>query len=405
MSSEQGWIKENEPWLLPFLYLFGRIILFLTLIPYGYYGIGDLSVYREWTALPGWPYLDYWVEYPPLFPFLSEILFRMAGEQSFLYDFLVALVLAFAGSVILYLFQKITSRLYGDSAGQIRSLTLFGIMVVLPYTWWYADVITLALMMAGIWSLLEKKDKLAGLWIGLGMLAKWFPVFLLPALFRYRPLKNLLLISGIAITIVSIVFGILFVVSPQMTRASLLTQTGRASWQTVWALIDRNLTTGAYLTTEQRLDPSQYLQITGNPAVIPPSLTLFVFGGIGVGLLLKRNRFDDLSLVAAIGITWSLFLLWSPGWSSQWVLYVIPLVLLTLSLPHALSWILGFVLINILEFPFLLGRGLADHIWIVIILRVFLIVIIQIIWAKEIINKTPMQHKYDFKNTHDSLRL
>jgi hypothetical protein len=173
-----------------------------------------------------------------------------------------------------------------------------------------------------------------------------------------------------------------------MTKASLLTQTGRTSWQTVWALVDGNLSTGAYLTTEQRLDPSLYLQMTGNRGVIPPSLTLFVFGGIGVGLLLKRNRFDDLSFVATIGIIWSLFLLWSPGWSSQWALYLLPLVLLTLSLPQAFPWILGFIFINIIEFPFLLGRGLENYIWIVIFLRVFLIIIVLIVWSIKIIQNT-----------------
>ncbi|GAP11486.1 4-amino-4-deoxy-L-arabinose transferase [Bellilinea caldifistulae] len=380
MASDQEWIKENKHYLLPFLFFFSRIILFLTLVPYGYYGIGDLDVYREWTALPGWPYLDYWVEYPPLFPFLSEILFRVVGEQSFLYDFLMALVLAFAGAVTLFLFQKIASRLYDDRVSQIRSLILFGILVVLPYTWWYADLITLALMMAGIWSILEKKDKFAGLWIGLGMLAKWFPVFLLPALIRQRSLKNIFQLTSIALVVVLIVFAILYVVSPEMTTASLMAQPARSSWQTIWALMDRNLTTGAYLTTEQRLDPVQSTIPTRNPPVVPPLLTLPIFCGIGIILLAQQSQTSDFNYLMNIGVVWILFLLWSPGWSSQWVLYILPLLLLTLPLSTGVLLSLLLVTINLIEFPFLLGRNVPASLWVLVPIRTLMLIIMLILW-------------------------
>ncbi|MFN7036133.1 MAG: glycosyltransferase 87 family protein [Bellilinea sp.] len=380
MTSEQEWIQRNNRYLLSFLFFFSRIILFLTLVPYGYYGIGDLIVYREWTALPGWPYLDYWVEYPPLFPFLSEILFRIAGEQSFLYDFLMALVLALAGSVTLYLFQIIASQLHGESAGQIRSLVLFGIFAVLPYTWWYADSLILLLMMAGIWSVIQKKDKQAGLWIGLGILAKWFPLFLLPALIHQRPLKNILKTSGIALTLVLVVFAVLYGISPEMTMASLSAQPGRSSWQTVWALIDGNLTTGAYLTTEQRLDPSQSAFRIGNPPVIPPLLTLPVFCSIGIILLARRSQPSNSNFLLNVGVVWIIFLLWSPGWSSQWVLYLLPLVLLTLPIGMGVLFSLGLVTIHVIEFPFLLGRYLTQSLWITIPIRILLLIIILIQW-------------------------
>ncbi|GIV65847.1 MAG: hypothetical protein KatS3mg047_0240 [Bellilinea sp.] len=383
MLCDKEWIKHNQPYLLPFLYLFSRIVLFLTLVPYGYYGIGDLVVYREWTALAGWPYLDYWVEYPPLFPFLSEILFRIAGEQSFVYDFLMALVLAFAGSLSLHLFQKIASRLYGDATSQIRTLILFGILVVLPYTWWYADSLTLLLMMAGIWSLIERKEKLAGFWIGVGILLKWFPVFLLPALFRQRNFKDIFLISTIALLVVLIVFAMLYAISPEMTAASLKAQPNRSSWQTIWALMDGNLTTGAYLTTEQRLDPAQSTLRTGNPPVVPPLLTLPIFCGIGIILVARRPQPSDDNFLANIGIVWSLFLLWSPGWSSQWVLYILPLVLLTFTLNKGFVFSICLILVNLIEFPFLLGRHISETFYILIPIRVWLLVIMLSYWGRK----------------------
>lgn len=365
--------------------------MFLALFPYGYYGIGDLIVYREWTALPGWPYLDYWVEYPPLFPFTSEILYRITGGQEFLYDFLLALLLALAGAVTLYFFHETARLLHGTQNGNFRALILFGVMATLPYTWWYADPIPLVFMMAAIWAILKHKDFSAGIWIGLGMLAKWFPLFLLPALFRQRPAKKILLIGSISFLMVGAVFITLYATSPAMTRASLMAQPGRTSWQTIWALIDGNLTTGAYLTTEQRLDASQSNAMSGNPPVISPLITFFVFGATGIGLLLRRRQASDLAFVSNSGIVWALFLLWSPGWSSQWVLYLLPLILLTFPISKGILFCLGLVIVNMIEFPFLLGRQMTETLWVLIPIRTLAIIMVLFYWVREneITNEDP----------------
>ncbi len=380
MASDQEWIKQNKGFLIPFLYLFCRIILFLSLVPYGYYGIGDLQVYREWTSLTGWPYLNYWVEYPPLFPFLSEGLYRLSAGQDFLYDFLIALVLALAGAASLYYFYRIAREVHDEQSSRIRTLVLFGVMVTLPYTWWYADSITLFFMMAGIWAIVTQKDHLAGIWIGLGVLAKWFPLFLLPALFRQRSIKRIMVIGSIALLLAGVIWLVLFVVSPDMTRAALLSQLGRSSWQTVWALIDGNMTTGAYLTIEQRLDPSQSMVSTGNPPVIPPLLTLLIFSMIGIAILIRRSQPTSFNYISNIGVIWLLFLLWSPGWSSQWVLYLLPLVLLLLPIGKGVLLCLGLVMVNVIEFPFLLGRHLTDSLWVLIPVRVLMLVILLAYW-------------------------
>ncbi|MCX7975770.1 MAG: hypothetical protein N2646_01740 [Bellilinea sp.] len=388
MLSDKEWFKQNEHLLIPFLYLFSRIVLFLTLVPYGYFGIGDLQVYREWTALPGWPYLDYWVEYPPLFPFLSEIIYRISGNQDFIYDFLMALVLGFAGAATLYFFGLIAQKLYNETSSRVRLLILFGFMVTLPYIWWYADSTTLFFMIAAIWAIISNRDRLGGIWIGLGILSKWFPVFLLPALYRQRSAKRIFTISTIAILTVAAIFVGLYLIAPEMTRASVLSQPGRSSWQTVWALIDGNLTTGAYLTTEQRLDPSQSTFRTGNPPVVPPLLSFILFALIGIAILFRRIPSTHLNYLTNIGLVWILFLLWSPGWSSQWVLYLLPLVLLTFPVDQGILWCLALVTVNIIEFPFLLGRQIMLSLWILIPFRFLLYIIIFRQWV--IMTKTAM---------------
>jgi len=44
--------------------------------------------------------------------------------------------------------------------------------------------------------------------------------------------------------------------------------------------------------------------------------------------LLQSQAGGDRQKLALVGWCWCLFLLWSPGWSPQWLLYLLPLVLL-----------------------------------------------------------------------------
>lgn len=372
---------------MPFSYFFSRIILFLALIPNDYYGFGDLPVYYEWTALSGWPYLDYWVEYPPFFPFLSELFFLLASGRVFLYDFLICIILALAGSGTIYSFQKIAHHLYEQSVARWRSVIFFGLMLILPYTWWYVELFTVFWVLAGIWWIISNRQLLAGIGIAAGILSKWFPLFIVPALFRYYPLRQFIKVTLTAITIVSVVIVMLFIISPDMTLASLKAQPGRSSWQTLWALLDGNLTTGAFLFTEDRLYPEIAGVARGNPPLIPPALTFLFFGAIGVWLLVKRNRFDDSSLIAFTGITWSLFLLWSPGWSPQWILYLLPLILLSFPLSKAYLISLSLVGLSIFEWPFMLTRHIFASLWLIVPLRIIFLSLLIVLWTPQIISR------------------
>lgn len=382
-----NWYQHNQVWIFPFLYLVSRMILFIALMPFGYYGFGDLPVYYAWTALPGYPFFSYWVEYPPLFPFLSELLFTLAGEQRLIYDFLMGMVIAAAGMGMMIVFRNIAIHVFGDQEGQPRSLIFNFILLFLPYTWWYAEPIMVLLLLVGIWLVLQQKDSLAGMWIGIGILSKWFPLFLLPGLFRFHSWKRMLKISLIAAGLTTLVFGILWILSPEMTSASLISQPARSSWQTIWALLDNNLTTGGFLTIEDRLYPQTAGIPRGNPAVISTNLTLILFGLLGLFFMWKRNTFDDLSYIAFVGITWAIFLLWSPGWSPQWMLYLIPLILLTLPLSQGLLITIVFMLLTFVEWPLLLSRELFQALWIIAPLRIILLSCLIWLWYRQTIQR------------------
>ncbi len=382
MTDQPDWAPKNLYWLLPFVYFFSRIIIFLATVPYSFYGFGDFTVYYRWTVLPGWPFLNYWMEYPPLFPFLSETIYRLTGSSEFLYDFVLNILLAIAGAMTILLFYRIAAKLYGEKAGLFNMVIFFAFFSFLPYTWWYYDLIPVCLMMAGIWMVINQRDTAAGIWIGLGILAKWFPLFLLPGLLGHRPLKSFLKTALIAVGMTGIVFAALYLAAPTMTKASLLSQPSRSSWETIWAMIDGNQTTGAFVLPQDRFHPEEANIPRGNPAVISTNITLAVFCVIGLWLLWRRKNFSPRGYIAFTGITWALFLLWSPGWSPQWILYLIPIMLLTLPMQKGVLITMGLIALTIFEWPFLLMRSFFESLWIIAPLRMLILIILIIQWAR-----------------------
>jgi hypothetical protein len=372
----------QEEILPPLLYFLGRIMLFLALVPNSYVGTGDLPEYRAWAALPGWPYIHYWSEFPPLFPLMNAGLFKLAGGQTFQYYLLLSLVLALAGSACLLLFRKIAGRVFDASEARIRTWVYLALILPLPYTWWYFDLLPLAFMLVGTWWMLEDHSWRSGWAVGMGMLLKWFPGLLLASAVRFRKKTWAGKAALCAFGVVIAVLAALYLLSPQMTLASLKAQPTRSSWETAWALLDGNLTTGAFLQVNDRLDPSIAGIPRGLPAKIPTYLTLLPFAALGGWLFWRTRLQTDRSLVSFLGLTWIVFLTWSPGWSPQWILYLIPLILLTYSFKAALYGSSLLILLALVEWPTLLAHAAFEGLWLVVPLRLALFAWLAFRWYR-----------------------
>jgi hypothetical protein len=284
------------------------------------------------------------------------------------------LVLALAGAACLILFERIAARTWGSVQAERRTWLFLALLLPLPYTWWYFDLVPLAFLLLGTLYLMEGKSWRSGLAVGVGMLLKWFPGFLLAVAWRYRKPGAAGRVTAAAFGLTALVLGGLYLVSPQMTGASLRAQTSRSSWQTAWALLDGNMTTGAFLLLEDRLDPAIAGIPRGKPAVIPTMLSLIPFAGLGAWLFWRSRAQTARALVAFLGLTWVVFLAWAPGWSPQWILYLLPLILLTLPFRTALYGAGGLILVALLEWPTLLAHAVFDGLWLVVPLRLLLFI-------------------------------
>lgn len=367
---------------LPILFFAGRILFFLALLPTDIHGMGDFTNYFSVASLPGLPFFNYWTEYPPIFAFVISFIKLASQGNQFLFDFILYFIVTICGALSIWLFSKIANHLQTDQKDLVfKSVLYFGFLSFTSYSWWYFDLVVVTIMLWTIHLLLNRKEKAIGLWLGIGILSKWFPILLVPAIFLYENKKKFLRITLIAIGLVVFVWLCLFIYSPDLTIASLKSQPSRSSWETIWALLDGNLVTGAFIPIEDRLDPSLINQNYGNPSRIPVWLTFLVFSVIGVFIMSKIKKLNKSTLIPFIGITWILFFLWSPGWSPQWILYIIPIILL--SFPPNKGFLIVFFLslVSLMEWPVLLGRHIFEALWLLILLRLVLFIVLLITWS------------------------
>jgi hypothetical protein len=379
-------IAIQEKFQVPLLFIFSRLILLLSLPLDGIKSYGDFWNFTNLANL-GRPFLDIWVEFPPVFPYLSRGIYLLAGGAEHVNIYLTAILFSLVQATNIYLFNQIANQIWDDRQGNLRVMT-YGFMIVgLFYGWAYFDCLAVFLMLLGLDLLIRSKNLTSGLALGLGGLVKWFPVLLLPAAWKWLGMKKAIKAVLAAILVIVLAWGVLYSISPSMTIASLKSQGTKGSWESIWALIDGNLGTGNFNQAVDRSDPTTVSLAAGNPAKISPWLTLVAFGGLGLYLFWKAKLDSEKKLIAFIGLTLIIFFLWSPGYSPQWVLYLLPLVMLSLPANrHILSGLL-ILMINLLEWPVLLSRGLFQFLPGLVILRSVIYILIGFMFYMVVFNK------------------
>jgi hypothetical protein len=346
------------------------------------------SDYDYYYRLASWvdegklPYLHYWVEYPPLFPCLSVFLYLLAPRYETYAAGLALVQLLFeAGSLVLL--YRIAQHALGEDWAE-RTTLVYALLFAPLASWWLSfDAIATFFFLLAVERWLADRWMQSALAMGVGGLVKWFPLLFLPVAVRFRRSWRKAVAFGLAASLVLIgVFGLLAALSPTYTLASLRSLGQRASWQTVWALLDGNLGTGAYQAN--RLDPVAATLPQGNPSVLPSWLTTLLFGAIYLWLWLRmpgdgRPR----QAVRFVALTVILFFLWSRGWSPQWLGMLTPLVLLSLPLERGALYIVVLTFVNIAEWPVLLSRGMNEWLYLTVLLRTGLFVLLALdLWKR-----------------------
>ncbi len=361
----------NDFRLLLILFVTFRIMLLMVYQPIFTQGIerglaagGDFFYYFQLGSLSGQgllPFRDWWSEFPPIPAFLDTIIFQLFGRSGYTGFALIFGVIMMAFDVgNLVLIRRIGARIYGEGTGMALAWVYALMLAPLVLIWWNFEPLVAFFMLWSLAYLVERGDLRSAVVAGIGGLIKFTPLLILGAVWRFRSaaegVRSALRYSLVAVGIFGVVYLLLFAQNAAMTAPSLTAQFNKSSYETVWALLDGNYSTGNFGAAQERLDPANASRIVGKPAVIPGVVRLGAAALIGAFVFWRTRRFDERGLVAFVTITLLIFFLQAQGWSPQWLAQIVPLVLLCFPTRDGVTAVVLLSLVTFAEYPFLFIR-------------------------------------------------
>jgi hypothetical protein len=148
----------------------------------------DYDYYYEiasWVGEGALPYLHYWVEYPPLFAYLSVLLYLVTPHYVAYAAGLALVQLVFELGSLLLLY-RLARRALGEAQTE-RVVWIYALLFAPVATWWLSfDAITTFFLLLAVERWLAGKRIQSALALGVGGLVKWFPLLFLPVAVRFR---------------------------------------------------------------------------------------------------------------------------------------------------------------------------------------------------------------------------
>lgn len=355
--------------LLVLLFVCLRAVLFLVAEPTFIAGtergigrVGDQLYYYQLAQFSdqGWlPFRDWWSEFPPLWSFLTIAVYRLwgAGISYARYALVMAAIMTAADLGNLLLLRSLAKRLYGTA----RATELAGIYALLPiplvFTFWTFDAIVVFWLLLAIWLYLSRASRPATGSILLGALTKYIPLLFLLVSWRDRrpQAHSWLRMTLFALLPLAIVYAALYAFGSEMTTASLNAQISKPAYQSFWALLEGRYTTGILGPVPAHLDAAAASH--SYPAIIPAGLRWGAWAFIVLITLARRHIRRERSLIAAYGYLLLTFYLAAQGWSSQWLLPLLPLILLVFPTRAGLLTIISLSILALADYPLLFSRS------------------------------------------------
>lgn len=289
-----------------------------------------------------YPFLDFWMEYPPLLAYYMVGIYRAASLVPTWTDGLFVLNLFFRWAAIpfdlgsLALLYSIIRKTHGERPA-IHSATAMALLFAPLYisSQWY-DNLVLFFILLSVYAVVERRAALGGLVMGLGFGIKLFPLAVLPTavqVFRKEP-RQLLIVGGLLIAVIAAIFVPFFMASPEYTLPFFRNLGGRVPWQSIWALLVGYRSYGVVAPVALRTDPAQASWVPPVEGLhdLPPWAWLLLaaaFAGLGLWLYTRRIDWQEPRRQAAfVALTFAVMFLYLRGFSQQFYIYALALSLL-----------------------------------------------------------------------------
>lgn len=379
------------------------LILFITLrltILFLYTPQGLLNAYTDYNfyfrtsqlSEQGYlPFINMWYEYPPVSTYivhsayvLTNSIVSLSNPDSIgylLYSRVLGTILLIFESGTLILIHRIASTTWDVSQANWIAWVYSGLSM--PLFYWNAShtgIMVLFFLLA-LERFINGKHTQSALALGLGIAAKLTPIFLLipVSLFLWGKRKirlfNYLVVTGIVVVLVYMPF--LIKGGGPWIAASFQAVGHVGSWTTIWAILDGNWSTGNFGPLTSRLQLSLSTVPQSNPATIPEFLKIILFAlPFGWFIFKYRVQYSPKTFLWFTTLTAAIFHLWSKGWSPQWAMLVIPLLLVSFPDRRGLSLIFSLMGLTFLELT--IGNIYNNHFFIasIILCRTALFMIV-----------------------------
>jgi hypothetical protein len=375
----------------PVVIAFGalRLMMLVTLPADSLTLYGDYPYYYELASYSDrgqLPFLHYWSEYPPLFPFLSVAVYQLSnvfGGGYHVYVYAMGLLMLGISTANLILILRLASRLHGDERAERLGWFYATLFVPLVYTWWSFDMLPVFWLLLALELLLAGRERWSAAAMGVGVLAKLLPGLIFPALVRTRPWRRWVAYGLVASLVVAVVAVPLLLAGGEMASASFLFPVRRPAWQTVWALLAGDLGTGLLGSPADHFDVANAIERDVSGGVLDWAPLLGLAAAYALALWRARLQNWQDRLIPLVCLLLVLFLLFSKGWSQQWQCYLYPLLLLVLPIRRSLLFVIALSLLNLAEWPVLVSRGMNEWLYLTVPLRTVLLALLAaVLWRR-----------------------
>ncbi|MBP7652859.1 hypothetical protein KA977_05510 [Candidatus Dependentiae bacterium] len=323
----------------------------------------DYSVYYSIVKLSDMgalPFIHFWREYPPfnlyimLWIYKISLNFSTAVFNNFqIFSILLFTVMSIieAGTVaVLYL----AGREIYNGIKPFTIILIYGILFypifVLNFSF---DYIHIFFMMASLYLFIKEKYAFSFIIAGIGISSKIFPVLLIPVFFMYSPkIKTKILSVAIPLLIFFIILSPFLYANYKFIISFFAFLIKRHPWESIPALMNGYYSVGKALLPQYYFDSESYkILIIGFEDKYSIYFTLTAGLIILFTALRKPSEINKIKVVKTALFIISVFFAFSKGWSSQYILTVIPLIILCLPDYKGIIIILMLSIFNFLENP------------------------------------------------------
>lgn len=340
--------------VLLFLILRLSILFFFT--PQGLrFAQSDFAFYYNTMRLGDqgyYPFVNMWYEYPPLLAYFPWPAYTgaqwlaplLATAPEPLFGKLLSLQLLVFDAGTLLLIHHVARKIWSVERANWLGWVYSGLSMPLMMLTFSHQAPAVFLLLGAAALYIDGRWRWSALVLGLAIAAKLLPVFLLAPVIRFMWPRKQRIAAAVGLTVVSaglVYLPFLLLGGGPWIAASFRALGNGRSYATLWAMVDRNWGPGFYGSLETRLSLAAGYNLLGSPPVIPPLAALLGFGALYALLFFRAlpdynpRRFVWFATASA-----ALFFLWLKGWSPQYALFLIPLVLLSFPNLHGLGIVL-----------------------------------------------------------------